>query len=41
MAAIGPTLFALLLWGAILGVALVFAFEVYVIAREAGWLASG
>lgn len=41
MAAIGPTLFALLLWGAILGVALVFAFEAYVIAREAGWLASG
>jgi hypothetical protein len=38
---VGPTLFALLVWGSILGVALVFAFEVYVLAREAGWLASG
>ncbi|MFC7133578.1 MULTISPECIES: hypothetical protein [Salinibaculum] len=34
MAVIGATLFAVILWGAILGVALVFAYEVYVIASE-------
>jgi hypothetical protein len=38
MAAIGPTLFAFLLWGAVLGVALVFGYELYAIAREAGVL---
>lgn len=40
MAAIGPTLFGLLLWGGILGVLLVFCYEVYVIAREAGWVSA-
>lgn len=30
MAAIGPTTFALLLWGSILGVAVIFGYECYV-----------
>jgi len=38
MAVIGVTLFALLLWGAMLGVGLVFAYELYAIAIEAGWI---
>lgn len=38
MAAIGPTLFAVLLIGGLLGVALVFAYEVYVVARDLGWV---
>jgi len=38
MAAIGPTLFAAILWGSILAVACVFGYEVYAIARDAGWL---
>lgn len=38
MAALGSTAFAILLWGAIAGVALVFCYEVYVVLREAGWL---
>ncbi|WP_340097966.1 hypothetical protein [Salinibaculum salinum] len=38
MAAIGPTLFGLLLWGGIVGVFLVFCYEVYIVVREAGWL---
>lgn len=41
MAAIGPMAFALVLWGSLLGIALVFVYEVYVIAREAGWLPAG
>ncbi len=40
MAVLGPTLFAVLLWGALLGVAIVFAYEVYAIATDAGWLES-
>lgn len=31
---IGPTLFAVLLWGALLAVAIVFAYEAYVLGRE-------
>lgn len=38
MAAIGPALFAILLWGSILGVTLVFGYEMYAIARDAGWI---
>ena len=38
MAPISPTLFALLLWGAIVGVALVFVYEVYALASDAGFL---
>jgi hypothetical protein len=34
--ALGPTAFAVLLWGAVLGVAAVFAYEVYVLARDYG-----
>lgn len=40
MAALGPTAFAVLLWGAIAGVALVFCYVVYAVLRESGWLAS-
>lgn len=38
MAALGPTAFALLLWGSLLGVALVCCYQVYAVARDAGWL---
>lgn len=38
MAVIGSALFAVLLWGAIIGVALVFVYEVYAIAGDAGLL---
>lgn len=31
---VGPTLFAALLWGGVLAVALVFVYEVYVVGRE-------
>lgn len=34
MTVLGPTAFAVLLWGAIVGVALVFAYEVYAIGVE-------
>lgn len=40
MAVIGSTLFAILLWGAIVGVALVFVYELYAIAADAGILDS-
>jgi len=40
MAVLGPTLFAVLLWGALLGVAIVFVYELYAIADDAGWLES-
>lgn len=33
-AAIGPTAFALLLWGAVLGVLVVFLYELYAVARD-------
>ena len=33
---VGPTLFTALLWGALLAVALVFAYEVYAVGREFG-----
>lgn len=36
MTAISSTLFAMLLWGAIIGVAFVFVYEVYAIAGDAG-----
>lgn len=38
MTAIDPTVFGIVLWGSLLGVAVVFLVEAYVIAREAGWL---
>ena len=38
MAVLGPTLFAVVLWGTLLGVAIVFVYEVYAIAADAGWL---
>jgi hypothetical protein len=38
MAALGPTPFALILWGTLCVVALVFCYEVYVIGRDAGWV---
>lgn len=38
MAAIGSTVFALFLWTSILGVALVFVYEVYAVAAEYGWM---
>lgn len=41
MTTIGPTAFSLLLWGAILGVAVVFAYEVYAIVSDAGWIDEG
>lgn len=40
MAVISSTLFAMLLWGAIIGVALVFAYEVYAIVSDASLLDS-
>ncbi|MGM0389667.1 hypothetical protein [Natrinema limicola] len=40
MAVIGSTLFAVLLWGALLGVAIIFVYELYAIAADAGWLES-
>jgi hypothetical protein len=33
---VGPTLFAALLWGALLAVAVVLAYEVYAVGREFG-----
>lgn len=36
MAAIGSTAFAALVWGGLVGVALVFAYEAYAIAGECG-----
>ena len=33
---VGPTLFAVVLWGALIAVALVFAYEVYAVGRELG-----
>lgn len=38
MAVLGPTPFAVVLWGAILAVGVVFCYEAYTIARETGWL---
>ena len=37
MAAMGALPFAVLLWGALAGVALVFVYEVVVVGRDAGW----
>jgi hypothetical protein len=37
MVALGPTPFAVLVWGALLGVFLVFCYEVYVLGGTAGW----
>lgn len=36
MAAIGPTAFAVVVWGSLLGVALVFLYEAYAIAVDFG-----
>lgn len=38
MTALGPTAFAALLWGSILGVAGVFCYQVWVVGRDVGWL---
>lgn len=40
MAGIGPTLFGVLLWGGLIGVFLVFCYELYVVAREYGLVAT-
>lgn len=37
MTVIGPTVFAVILWGSILSVFLVFLYEVYAVAGEIGW----
>ena len=34
---VGPTLFAALLWGALLAVAAVFVYELFAVGRELGW----
>lgn len=34
----GSTAFAVLLWGTVLAVFLVFVYEVYAIADESGWI---
>lgn len=39
-APVGPTVFAVFLWGAVGGVLLVFAYELSVLGVEAGWLAA-
>lgn len=39
MAALGPTAFALVLWGSILGVAAVFCYECYAVERDLGLFA--
>ncbi len=36
MTVLGPTAFAVLLWGVILAVAVVFAYELYALAGEIG-----
>lgn len=36
MAAIGPALFAAFLWGSLLAVLLVFAYQCYVFANDSG-----
>jgi hypothetical protein len=33
---VGPTLFAALLWGSVLAVAVVFAYEIYAVGRDLG-----
>ena len=38
MAPIGPMTFAVVLWAGVLGVSMVFAYEVYAIAEELGWV---
>jgi len=34
---VGPTVFAALVWGTVLGVLLVFLYEAYALAGDAGW----
>lgn len=41
MAVIGTTAFAVVVWGSILGVLLVFLYEVYAIAGDFGWFERG
>lgn len=38
MTVMGPTAFAVLLWGVLLVVSLVFVYEAYAIADEYGWI---
>lgn len=38
MAMIGSLLFALVLWGVIFGVLIVFLYELYMVARDLGWV---
>lgn len=38
VATLGPAAFAVLFWGVIVVVLLIFAFEVYAVARDAGWV---
>ena len=37
MTPVGPAAFAALVWGTVLGVFLVFLYEAYVLAGDAGW----
>ena len=37
MTPVGPAAFPVLVWGAVLGVFLVFLYEAYVLAGDAGW----
>lgn len=38
MAVIGPTVFAILLWGTLVAVAMVFGYVSYAIGIERGWI---
>jgi hypothetical protein len=41
MTAIGPAAFALVVWGSVACVSLVFLYEIYTIAGDVGWFDSG
>lgn len=38
MSGIGPILFSAFLWGSVLGVFLVFLYEIVAIGRDYGWI---
>ncbi|WP_158298334.1 hypothetical protein [Halorubrum sp. SD626R] len=41
MTVVGPAAFAVLLWGTLFSVSLVFVYEAYAIADESGWTGHG
>ena len=41
MTAIGPAAFALVVWGSLACVCLVFLYEIYAIAGDTGWFGPG